>query len=131
MEGVLVNHPNAYIIIGEGFNSRIGPDGFYLYSKYGPHPFCPANGEPLMRCRFKDHKENYTGFCLKRITEHLGLHILNGAISGDYPAVYTYLAGARMSTIDYFIVAPGLLSFITKMDVIPRFFSNHFPLKLL
>lgn len=55
---------------------------------------------------------------------------LNGSISGDHPGEFTFMARAKISTIDSMLVTKNLLLYVENFNVLPYFDSDHLPLSL-
>lgn len=118
------------MVLGADLNARMGTNDCTLYAQQ--RACLPSEGEiglPLVRSS-KDPKSNYAGLLLNQMTLRTNLYILSGSFGIDYPAEFTFVAGTKMSQIDYFIVSSSLLPGLKELEVIPKFTSDHLPILL-
>lgn len=132
---VYVNHliqdyPNACLILGGDANARMATDNCSLYRQHKTYPPTEEIDTPFSLRNSRDQKSNLAGLLLNQMAFKMDLHILNGAYGKDQPASFTYISGSRMSQIDYFLVSDNVIHLLKDLEVVPKFFSDHFPVLL-
>ncbi|CAI5789567.1 Hypothetical predicted protein [Podarcis lilfordi] len=119
------------ILLAGDLNARVGPNDNALYAYFHQWPPEMETIPPLMRRSSYDKTCNIGGLHLAHMAYRQNLHLLNGAIQGDYPGQYTYWSGHKLSTIDYCIVSQDLIPRISKFTITARAESDHLPLSLV
>ncbi|CAI5769726.1 Hypothetical predicted protein [Podarcis lilfordi] len=124
-------HPSAMILLAGDLNARVGPNNNALYTHFHHWPPETEIIPPLMTRSSYDKTCNMGGLHLAQMAYRQNLHLLNGAIQGDYPGQYTYWSGHKLSVIDYCIVSQDLIPRISKFTITARAESDHLSLSLV
>ena len=131
VRSLILEYPQARVLVMGDLNARRGPNDSSLASKYRVRIDNQEDLEPFCQSwSSKDQRSNYAGICLIRFAMRLNLFILNGSNRGDIPGEYTFMAGAKTSTIDYMLVDRILLSQTVKFQILPYLEGDHLPLSL-
>ena len=132
VSSLIMDHPEASIMLAGDLNTRLGPNDPFLEKKYSTILKDPEDtlASLLLPRSFRDQYSNYSGLCLMNFVLKQNLYLLNGSLKSDRPGAYTYMAGFRCSTIDYILICPILLKQIKKFEILPYLEGDHFPLHL-
>lgn len=130
LETLLEKYPEASFLVAGDFNGRLSHSDKSLFAKYNKYPPLPILTSDLLPRNFKDSVATYAGFKCRQTLMALNFHLLNGALSSDYPAEFTFWSGSRASTIDFIWTSVDLIPKISNFRVVTRLESDHFPLEL-
>ena len=72
--------------------------------------------------------QNTFGLLLIELCKTYGIHILNGRSPGDTEGEITCTANDEYSIVDYFIASSNLFQSVSRLNVLDRSESVHFPL---
>ena len=119
-----------FILCGD-FNARTGQGLDYLVddgidylpieNEYTEDDFC------LPRDVIDFNSNNY-GRALLELCKLLGVHLVNGRTSSDFPANFTFISHTGSSTVDYYVVSSCIFESITDMSVVERTEWDHLPI---
>ena len=130
LETLLEKYPEATFLVAGDFNGRLSYNDKSLFTKYEKYPSLPIITTDLLPRNFKDSVATYAGFKCRQTLLALNFYLLNGALSSDYPAEFTFWSGSRASTIDFIWTSLDLIPKISNFRVVTRLESDHFPLEL-
>lgn len=130
LEMLFDKYPEATFLLAGDFNGRLSHTDQILFSKFSKYPSSPLMTTDLLPRKFKDNIATYAGFKCRQTLLALNFLLLNGAVSSDYPAEFTYWSGSRASTIDFVWISPDLTPKISSFKVATRLESDHFPLEI-
>lgn len=105
-----------------------------MNSRVGEEQVCNESTDEGMYQKFRNSEDkviNESGKKLLKLSEDIGLILLNGRANGDENGKITYIGGNYMftgSVIDLvFLVDRENLEIIKKLEIVPRIESDHLP----
>ncbi|MEW8546815.1 MAG: endonuclease/exonuclease/phosphatase family protein, partial [Candidatus Thiodiazotropha sp.] len=132
IDEILLQYPNAELLLAGDLNSRIGDLQDYipfddLYFIFGDTDY-PTDSFDIGR-KSKDETYNRFGTSLIDLCCTYNIHTLNGRLFEDANGEITCVANNGRSVVDYMLASTSLFESFTYFRVGSEDFSDHFPLQ--
>ena len=129
IEDMKIKFPDAELIVGGDFNSRVGVETEIIEINVEPN----AAGEGMQYYNLPDRKnkdivQNTNGKKLIDLCKSCDLIISNGRTKGDELGEYTFISPQGKSCIDLILITPILFNMKYDLQVGERTESSHFPI---